>query len=346
MKKILFFAAALLGTLIVLDLFLQFAGIQTPMETRIDPRIGPVYIPNKLITHFNEGFFIGAVNEYGYMGPAVPPRRRNTERRILLLGDSYVLAHTVLPRHYFARYLEEQLAQATGNPVQTLNFGKADFNLRNMYQYYTDFAGTFDHDLTLFFVGKGDLIPSVQVISSLYPSVELRNNTLTIDRSFRYTRTYRFYKTIEPVFTHSAVLRLVFNAFKMVDSGRLGVVVLDKFAPHPHDSQKGNEPNTPERPAKMSPVNLAILREIAKDPRNILVIREDLDPDLMAEIRAIGMPMINLFSRLDLLQAEGKDPYYWPITAMRGHWNHYAHKIIGGYLADHLLSMGMIWPHS
>ena len=53
-----------------LDVYLQLAEIQTPMETRVDARLGPVYIPNKRITRFNEGFFMGSVNEYGYMGPA------------------------------------------------------------------------------------------------------------------------------------------------------------------------------------------------------------------------------------------------------------------------------------
>ncbi len=341
-NKALFFGAALIGTLLILDAYLQLAGIQTPMETRIDARLGPTYIPNKRITHFNEGFFIGASNRYGYMGPAVPPLRRHQEIRILLLGDSFVLSHTVLPRHYFGRFLEERLNRDTGGEIHALNFGKADFNLRNMYQYLVDFAGNVDHDVALFFVGQGDLVPAGQVVSSLYPRVELRGESLVIDRTFSNTKTFRFYKAVEPVLTNSGVLRLAFNAYKLAGSGRLAGIILDRLAPRPRASVNGGEPQGTRPEAKLPQLNRAILRELAKDPRNVLVVREDLTPELWEEVRSMGMPTIDLFARLDALQAQGLDPYYWPVTAMRGHWNHAAQQAIGNYLADRLLSMGMI----
>lgn len=343
-KNVFFFGAALLGTLLLLDGYLQLAGIQTPMETRIDPRMGPVYIPNKWITHFNEGFFIGASNQYGYMGPAVPPRRTHQEERILLLGDSFVLSHTVLPRHFFGRFLEEKLTWETGREVHALNFGKADFNLRNMYQYYLDFAGTFDHDLALFFVGERDLVPSGQVVSILYPKVELQGDALMIDRSFNNTKTYRFYKTIEPVLTNSGVLRLVFNAFKLASGGRLVGIILGKLAPQPRVYVNSEGSQGSLRSTKLPQLNEAILKELAKDPRNILVVQEDLTPELWDEVRSVGMPIIDLFARLDTLRSKGIDPCYWSVTRMQGHWNHAAQQAIGSYLADQLVSLGMIRP--
>ena len=342
-KKLLAFGLALIGTLLLLDLYLQLAGIQTPMETRIDPMLGPTYIPNKKITHFNEGFFVGASNKYGYMGPAIAPRRQGSERRILLIGDSYVLGHTVLPRHHFGRFLETDLSLATGKEVHALNFGKADFNLRNMYQYFIDFAGTFDHDVALFFVGAGDVAPARQVVSSLYPAVELQGSSLIIDRNFHNSRSYRFYKTIEPVFTNSAVLRLVFNAYKMISGGELADVVLDKFAPRLAAKEVADVQNQTLSPRALPVLNRAILNELAKDPRNILVIRENLDPSLRAEVQSSGMPIIDLAAFLDSLEAKGNDPYYWPVTRMRGHWNHAAHRAIGGFLADQLQSIAMNW---
>ena len=187
LKKGALFAISLLIALFCLDVYLQLAEIQTPMETRIDPELGPTYIPNKWITRFNEGFFMGSVNAYGYMGPSRPPQRVGTEKRVLLLGDSFVLGHTVLPRQYFGRYLEERLRDISGREVQALNFGKADFNVGNMYQYFHDFAGKFDHDLALFFVGEGDLVPTGQVATNLYPTVRLEGESLVIDKSFRTT---------------------------------------------------------------------------------------------------------------------------------------------------------------
>src|SRR5512145_42556 len=107
--RVVVFGLSLLLALVALDAYLQATGIQTPMETRIDPRLGPTYIPNKPIVRFNEGFYICAANRYGYMGPPVPPRRQGAEKRVLLLGDSFVLGHTVLPRQHFARVLESRL---------------------------------------------------------------------------------------------------------------------------------------------------------------------------------------------------------------------------------------------
>jgi hypothetical protein len=337
-KKVIIFGLTFLGTLAGLDVYLQLAEIQTPMETRIDPQLGPTYIPNKLITRFNEGFFMGSANAFGYMGPAVPPRRRGTERRILLLGDSFVLGHTVLPRHYFGRYLEEYLDRATREEVHALNFGKADFNFGNMYQYYQDFAGKFDHDLALFFVGEGDLIPTGQAVSKLYPTAGLQGDAIVIDKNFRSSKTYRFYKAIEPLFTRLAVLRLVFNTYKIIHSGSWIVVVLDRFAPSYGASDEEPAPSIPQEPKELPELSRAILRELAKDSRNVLVIQTKLAPELLAEVRASGLPLIDLEAYLESLQAEGRDPYYWPVTRMKGHWNHASQPLIGKFLAEQIIA--------
>jgi hypothetical protein len=98
LRKIGLFGLVLFVTMAGLEVYLQLAEIQTPMETRIDARRGPMFIPNKRIIRFSEGFFMGSVNKYGYMGPAIPERRAGSEQRILLLGDSFVLGHTVLSK--------------------------------------------------------------------------------------------------------------------------------------------------------------------------------------------------------------------------------------------------------
>jgi hypothetical protein len=337
-KKVIISGLTFLGTLAGVDVYLQLAEIQTPMETRIDPQLGPTYIPNKLITRFNEGFFMGSANEFGYMGPAVPPRRRGAERRVLLLGDSFVLGHTVLPRHYFGRYLEDDLGRATGEEVHALNFGKADFNFGNMYQYYQDFAGKFDHDLALFFVGESDLVPTGQVVSNLYPTVSLQSDSIVIDKSFRSSKTYRFYKAVEPVFTRSAVLRLVFNTYKIINSGSWIVVILDKFAPSYSASSEELAPSIPKEPGELPELSQAILRELAKDSRNVLVIQTKLAPKLLTEVKASGLPLIDLGAYLESLRAEGKDPYYWPVTRMQGHWNHAAQPLIGKFLTEQIIA--------
>jgi len=341
LKVIGVFGLSLLGTLVGLDVYLQLAEIQTPMETRIDPQLGPTYIPNKKIMRFNEGFFLGSVNAFGYMGPPVPPRRRGREKRILLLGDSFVLGHTVLPRHYFGHYLEESLNRATGADVRALNFGKADFNFGNMYQYYKDFAGMFDHDLALFFVGSGDLMPSAQVASSLYPAVRAEGDQILIDNSFRLGRTYRFYKAIEPLFTRSAVLRLVFNTYKVISGGNWAFVVLDKLAPTPRAGRADPNAQGPSEPRQLPALSRAILNELSRDPRNILVVQTVLAPELLDQVRASGLPIIELGTYLEGLRAQGQDPCYWPVTGIQGHWNHATQPLIGRFLADQIMLSGL-----
>lgn len=331
--RVVIFGLSFLATLVALDVYLQAAGIQTPMETRIDPRLGPTYIPNMPIVRFNEGFYLGAANRYGYMGPAVPPAREGAEKRVLLLGDSFVLGHTVLPRHHFARTMEARLGETTGGVVRVLNFGKADFNLSNMYQYYHDFAGTFDHEAALFCVDEDDLVPARQIATDLYPTVRLEGDSLVIDTSFTRGSTYRFYTRVEPLLTRSAVLRLAFNSYKMVKRGELKGVVLGRLA-----APRG--PAAPVAPPRLAqalpPLSRAILRNLAADPRNLLVTHTALSSSLREEIAATGIPVIDLCACLDSLRAAGLDPNLWPVTGLRGHWNHATHPVVARFLADEL----------
>ena len=339
LKKIMVFGLTFVMALAGLDLYLQLAEVQSPMETRIDPDIGRTYIPNKRIIRFDEGFFLGSVNEFGYMGPAVPPRRRNGERRILLFGDSHVLGHTVMPRHYFGRYLEAYLYKAVGDEIHALNFGKADFSFENMYQIYVDFAGKFDHDLALFFISKEDLAPSRQFLSGLYPKVRLEGEALVIDRSFRSSRAYRVYRTLSPVLTHSAVLRLAFNSLRLTERNRWMEVVLDKFAAL-IAPKKDIAAETLRNLSELPTLTRTILKELAKDPRNVLVLNVVVDPEFLGDIRSTGIPIIDLGAYLESLKAEGIDPFYYRATGLRGHWNHATHERIGRFLSQQIIKGG------
>jgi hypothetical protein len=56
------------------------------------------------------------------------------------------------------------------------------------------------------------------------------------------------------------------------------------------------------------------------------------------------MPIIDLSGYLESLRAQGIDPTYWPVTRMRGHWNHAAQPLIGGFLAREILSRETFHP--
>ena len=165
-----------------------------------------------------------------------------------------------------------------------------------------------------------------------------------IDRRFRFSRTYRFYKAIEPVLTRSAVLRLAFNAFKVVSSGNWPGVVLDKFARLARVFSPAPAQPVPPRPPGLPELSRAILRELARDPKNVLVIQTPLAADLRRDIDAAGIPVIDLGACLESLRAAGHDPTYWPVTKMEGHWNHEAHILIGRFLAGQILDRHLAWP--
>ena len=331
--KTLQYVLALGVALVVLEGFLQWAEIQTPMETRVDPRIGPTFIPNKKVTRFNEGFYVGGTNRFGYLGPGHAPDRNGGELRILLLGDSYVMGMTVFNRHHFARALESSLKDRLGTEVYTLNFGKSDFNLSNMYQYYHDFASGFDHDLALFFVDQGDLIPAKQMDRDLYPFCYLEDGELMIDYSFKDKEKFQLYKRLEPLSEHSAFFRLSYNARKMVARGEFGEVLLDKFS----FLLPERKPRRPGGQVRKAPDwTVPVLEELARDPKNVLVTTKELSPEVVALIRESGIATLDVTKVLDQMEADGFDPFYWPISGERGHWNQAAHAAIGRYLAEGL----------
>ena len=107
------------------------------------------------------------------------------------------------------------------------------------------------------------------------------------------------------------------------------------------ENEDAGHPATP-RVEKLPELKRMILRELARDPRNVLVIQAPIASGMLDEVRASGMPIINLGSYLETQLSQGIDPYYWPVTGMRGHWNHAAHPLIGRFLADQIISSGFL----
>ena len=248
----------------------------------------------------------------------------------------------MLPRDYFGRYLEEELSRTTGEEIRALNFGRADFSLENMYQNYKDFAGSFDHDLALFFLAKRDLMPWAQTVSRLYPTVRLQSDEIVIDRGFRLSASYRFNKAIEPLFTRSAILRLTFNTYKIIVNSDWRSFVPEMFLRTVRPGNEAFESAVSPPIEKLPELKLAILRELSHDSRNVLVIQAPIPSGMMAEVRASGLPVIYLGFYLEQQRSLGRDPYLWPVTRMRGHWNHAAQPQIGKFLSDQIVSLGLL----
>lgn len=339
------------ATLLILDLWLQGAEIAQPLENYSDPDLGPLYRPNVRISRFSEGFFLGGANAWGFMGRGVPPERGDGELRVLLLGDSFVLGHTVFERHHFKERLARELSAALDHEVAVLNFARADYSLWNMHQHYVEHAAAWDHDLALFFLADGDLAPVYPADPDMYPWTELAGDLLRTNRDFRDSAKRRLYLRLEPVLTRLALPRLGFNLLKVIDTPRWPVVLLGKLAPAPAPAvgpQRGDVPGPlsdeilagPARP--LPETSRRILADLAARGRCAAVIQWRIRPVYADGVLASGIPTVSLAPLWDQMQAAGSDPWLWPITGQRGHWNHAAHQELGRYLAAAMLAQGLI----
>ncbi len=327
-----------LATGLVVDAYLQVAEIQSPLETYADRDFGPLYHADRSFSRFNESFFLGSTNEWRTLGEGRPERNGNGELRILLVGDSFVLGHTVLERHHFKNVMEADLEAALGRDVVVLNFARPDFNLWNMHRYYRDFASRWDHDRALLFVGEPDLVPSRQVGTELYPISLADGDSVVADYSFRESASFARAKRLEPVLSRLAVPRLMFNLYKVGLRGELPRVVLGKLAPGPSapPAELGRADGTEPLPDNSQ----ALVRDLAADPRVTLVYTGPVAPRHKETVSSLGASPLDLEPVFDRLRAEGVDPYLWPVTGKRGHWNHRTHVAVGHALAADLTAAG------
>jgi len=339
----LIFLATLVGGLLVIDAWLQLAEIQTPLENHADSELGPVYRPDVRFSRFSEGFFLGGANEWGFLGEGAPRERRGDEVRILLLGDSFVLGHTVFERHHFKTHLARELSARLGRPVTVLNFARADYCLWNMHQHYVDHASAWDHDLALFFLADGDLAPAYPADPAMYPFTELVDGRLRTNREFRHSSKRATYVRLEPVLTRLALPRMSFNLLKVIDSGQWRGMLLGKFAPRCEGEtvvRLGDVPGPLPAEVLAAPapplpaVTPAVLRDLRNRGRCVAVVNWDMRPAWRDSIVASGLPTVELTTLWHAEQALGNDPWLWSVTGQHGHWNHRSHELIGQRLAE------------
>ncbi len=339
-------------TLVGLDCFFRMAEIQSPFENRVVERVGLMYQPDFQLARFSEGFFLGRTNAYGCLGAGAAPTKPPDELRILILGDSYALGHTVFERHHFGREMERLLERATGRPTRVLNFARADFAVPNMYQHYRDFACQWEHDLALFFGNQSDLNASRQASASFYPYAVVEDDTLRFDYSFIHSRKSALLQRLEWWLPHVVLPRLLFEFAKVIDQGKLRQHLFQR--PNHHSGvtstntgfrsiQRPQARHLPPRVAapKAEPlvaVSRLVLDKLQDEPKVVFVFSGPVHPTLQDELAQRQLPTIDLNPVFAEISAAGRDPYYWRVTGERGHWNHETHVAIGRALGEAVLA--------
>lgn len=349
MKRILVncakFAAAALVTLVCFEIYFRTTEISLPSFVIDDPVLGRAFKPNARAALVQEGFYMGRINEYGCLGPAYPPERTEGTLRVALVGDSFVEAFQVFPKWNLRSVLEEQLRGRLGPRVEVLNFGLSGQNLRLMYAYYKDLVARFHPDITLFILTDDSFFArdkSKGPIAYLDQDGNLKVN-YDFAKSDRYRRKMRLRFTRE-----LGSYQLLQSAFSRYGMGGTPQILLDKFAPRKRSVKKAGPPPSQAQDPKFG-LNRAVIEALGRldrsGPSRIIVVgHREIPSYYVSAIEQAGLTYIDLNPELDELQRSGTDPYYWPVTHSRGHWNQEGQKFIGEYLARRLSEIEHLQP--
>ena len=330
MKKglsIFYFCLTLLGTAILFELILRFGGIMTPILT-IDPNKGERYMPNKMCCSiFNyEGFGLAKTNSAGWFGND-PNRWDSSATSLAILGNSFIPARQVFYRHNFLAITEE-LFQNNNKNVRFYNFGKETTPLRESLYIKEEVDAAYHPDYFIVFINERSLGNEGRYI----PYYELAGDSLKLNDSFKYSSFVKKYQKIS-LLNQSSLLFLIYRVKKNLSD--FWKIVLDKFYPN---YNKNIEEGVVNRP--VDNVDAAVIKKFAQDKRVIFLFDLDSSKAQMVQSYISNSPVINVHPALMKMHKEtGVDPYYWPITNQKGHWNYEAHRVIAREFSNEINSV-------
>lgn len=330
------FALAALLTFVCFDLYFRTTEISLPSFVKGDPVLGRTFRPDARAALYQEGFYLGRVNDYGYLGPSYPPEKPSGTFRIALNGNSYVEAFQLFPQYSLRSVLEEELSALVESNVEVLNFGRSGKNLRSAYTYYKDFAAGFEPDVALFILTDTSFISGSRAIGPRCYLDEQGN--LQVSYEFAESAAYKR-KARLGVGRWFGSYQILQNAMNRLFLGEAPRILFDKFAPR-RDAAESHTPGSGGKDEFVE-LNTAVIRELGRMNRagktRIIIVGHRGVPDYYPPIiEEAGLEYIDLDPELARFQDTGVDPYYWPITGAVGHWNHDGSRFIGRYLAGRL----------
>ena len=326
LKILVGFTIAFMLTMFVLDVFMSIGGVSRKSEVSYNTELGKELMPNYNFIWFTEGFAMGSVNKFGYLGPDYASKKPKETKRIALLGDSYIEGVQVFERNHFRGILEEKL-NANQDSVQVLNFGRSNFNFSNMYAYHQLKVSKYNPDLVLYFVSQEDLW--INETDILLPNVN--KETLDVVVSLDQSSVPSFKMTNGVLQTSSFAYMLNSARRKVKKNGVVNAVFDGKF-------QKNDKVVLLEE-NQLSELSASLLEKL-DTTKVIIVYREKARMPISAKttIEGLGFRVIDLSPFLRALDAEGKNPNQWRLLNSDGHWNIEGHKAVGDYLAKLLSS--------
>lgn len=327
------FGISLLGILLILELFIRASHIGSASMMDFHDDIGRGWRKDLNFLYFNEGFGIGRYNEYGYIGEAYPPEKESNTYRVALLGDSFIASFQVFERDYFGNIAEGILLEEFPQQrFEILNFGRAGFDIADMYALQKNLIEDFDPDLIFYMISGGDLFPKYP--DNLRPKTTIENDSLII--SFDYPQDELDLYESTKVFTqNSCILSMLNDGRNKAQETPVLSVLLEKVYTWFESAEFGLEDGIEEGTVfQIDPVTVKIVE--ALDPEQVIFVnRTDsgFPEEFQNLCRQKGYRFLDLNIALNAMKESGISPIVWEITGKTGHWNPYAHRVVGSEIA-------------
>lgn len=113
------------------------------------------------------------INSNGLRGPDVPHEKPSGERRILYVGDSFVLAAQVDFEHTVYQQLE-RLLQSSGGAYEVIGAAQAGWGTDQAYQYYRYEGRRYDPDIVIYQLTTNDIADNAR--NTFYPGSKFRQH--------------------------------------------------------------------------------------------------------------------------------------------------------------------------
>ena len=328
------FILTVLAVMLLLEVYIRGARIESTLNTDVDLAIGRVRRANAQYIYYNEGMSIGQFNNYGYIGPAYHPQKPTNTLRIALLGDSYTEGLYMDEEQHFRALLENEIQQQyPSKNIQILNFGRSAFDLSDMYAYEKNFVSRFNPDVILYLINPYDLIQ--QNTDPLVPHWYLKNDSLKLNMGFKHKESLQTYQSVKGILQHSALLQMVKNSYNLFRSEKASSIIFDKLVAEEEGDYNKLKHTYQAEDIMQHEVSKKILEKLTRR-EEVIIVNRDEKPWPLSIMQWAGIDsrrFIDLSPLFLQLREEGNDFRYWKATNQVGHWNVTTQQ----YVTDHLM---------
>ncbi|WP_066633224.1 hypothetical protein [Labilibacter marinus] len=335
-KKLISFIIGVVVALLLLEGYYQVVEIQLPYH-RLTKELGKSMNPSKRISIFKEGFYLGQVNQFGYLGYPYPPYKDDNSIRIGVIGDSHTEGFHMFEDYHFTQLLEERSNNYLDNrKVEVLNFGVGNYNYNDMIILYKNLASKFNCDYYIFVVEPKDF----SFRNNFVPSPILAyKDSLVIDYSFVNKNMYKLYNSLSFIFEKSCIVKSMNNAYKLSKRDKFKSIIFDKFY----------QP-------KVDAVDSIIYKkkEIGIDTRitrsfdwlgklnTFFIFKKEITPNIKELLDTARVNYSCVYQDLLNVGETQRDYYYWDVTNTYGHWNYEAQEVVSNHIFNVLRNKGCL----